>query len=44
MINILTHFAAFVAGGVLINRMPWAYGLIRDQLVRARDAIRQPPR
>ncbi len=44
MIDILTHFAAFVAGGVLINRAPWAYGVIQTWLVRARDAIRPPPR
>lgn len=44
MIDILTHFAAFVAGGVLINRAPWAYRVIGDWLIRARDAIRPPPR
>lgn len=40
MIDILTHFAAFVAGGVLINRALWAYGWIQSWLIRARDAIR----
>lgn len=44
MIDLLTHFAAFVAGGVLINRASGAYGTIQTWLIRARDAIRPPPR
>lgn len=34
----------FLAGGIAINRAPWLYGVIQTWLVRARDAIRPPPR
>ena len=34
----------FLCGGIAINRVPWLYQMIQRVLVRARDAIRPPPR
>lgn len=41
----MINFAlGFICGGIAINRAPWLYGVIQTWLVRARDAIRPPPR